>query len=504
MPRLGIGLILVTFCGCGGDASPKSSKPATPSGPAQETPAAAVPEKAEAHPVPETTAVDVDNTSPDAWSLQVDGGAKVVLPAYTISRVPVSPGRHTLKVMSGAGPVDEAEIDIGRGSTAVFNPKGIGSYLLLTVQYSDLMAGIEPDRKTFEGQRVVQGEWTSDFFGEELPETVFAGRGEKVIKSKLYKLAPKELPPGQALALLTVNANAYLPHEAKRAFKSLGGAPKSVEIRQALMNRAGSGRREMVEDACHSLVRYAGEIPEETLLKWLTEEPGGGSHQPPDCERVKGAAILLLAAGKASVLAEQLPKVPDINRMQIVAAVPETRGQTGAGLSTALECASIGVLLGLVRDHPGADDTAALLPGLEARIGAMPGEHQEKQRLTNFLLSVKSAVREKARAQGKPLAEAASGPGGGEASTRVPETGKEKGKGGASGSGSGAKAGKKPSGVAEGEKKAQAQLGLARNLAANGMRQKAIEAAEKVKQDYPDTEAAKKADALIEEWKGKE
>lgn len=334
--------------------------------------------------VPSPLVVNADNGTPNTLKLLVDGKPTAELKPYTAVKLTLNPGKHTFEFKKGDQPFDRMEATLTNGQLTVLNPGAASNYQVMTVYYVPAGTGYSraPTVKGVTGQKLVQLDGALDLFTG-LPSTLmlFNNKGSRE-RTKIIKLAPPQIPIGQACAVVGVNQRAYYQQDVLRAAKTLTAAPRSEEVAHALLAGMDSKNRLLVLTIFETIGEHAGSIPEARLVAWLTQPYGTGVAAPLGQTRVKGAAQVLLALGKSDVILAKLSDMPAVNQRDALSACGKAPPRVRRALADAAICKWSKEINPPLLHMVCADDFAvdeAFVKKVDAMIAAIPEARVKNQ-----------------------------------------------------------------------------------------------------------------------------
>jgi hypothetical protein len=229
----------------------------------------------------------VDNLSPDEWSVQIDSRPPAALPAYEFLALNLNPGIHDVVVTAASGPVDRVEVQVPASGVVLVNPKGAGSYTLLTAAYANspaagMAGGVGSEPVT--GRNVIQADYGPD---EDLPASVaIASRagGSPVLsasRTRVARTAPYPWPAPQAIKALALSSaqrgalyNADDDRQlAMNLFTSLQGQPLSESDIAMLLRELDQHEDQALAALVEALDRSRDRVPTEALLALARQAP---------------------------------------------------------------------------------------------------------------------------------------------------------------------------------------------------------------------------------------
>lgn len=263
--------------------------------------------------------VNVDNWSPEPWTVWIDGKEEGTVPPFGVYEGTVAAGRHELRIVQGAQELDRVEADVPADKVAVINPGGRASYLYMTHTYHSAGMGPPDEPVPVNGQRVV----TADCgLTSGAPEVIFVreDQGGPATRTKVFRMLPEEPSPAEAAVILTGSPWLYFGCDdgKERAIQVLLSAGVPPAVRDWLVQKIEA--REDVRETFQLAVSLGAELPEDRLTAWLTARCSqhGPTASCPDvgCEGAWALHCLgyLARVGRTGIIADQFPRLPPRTR----------------------------------------------------------------------------------------------------------------------------------------------------------------------------------------------
>ncbi len=276
---------------------------------------------------------EIDNSSPDAWEVCLDGRKVDTVKPYAILRFEITPKSHTYTIRKGAEEVDKIEAKGEAGRVTVVNPKGASSYARLSAAYSQVSVGSGgTDAQELGSPRTVN----SDFgLLASLPQSITVEQWKimglpmkadaAVTRDKLLKNVVGEIPAAKAVEMVTNCHRAFAQQHLVAAFEVLAKAPKSDEIKAALIACVDETDRALIAGKAYlALAAYEEQIPEEKLVAWFSTPPDArpNTHYENDyvfteanatagTERVKAGARIASRQNDGALLRARFGSLPE-------------------------------------------------------------------------------------------------------------------------------------------------------------------------------------------------
>ncbi len=276
-----------------------------------------VPKKKEKPPEPKnppgTAKVQVDNRTPNARTVWVNGDEKGTVKPYSYLEFEIPSGLYELKVTEGEKVIETFKGDIYRSTRS--NPKvnvlipGVSEYVIVDRDYGrtlpNLYKASRRERPVPEANLVV----VNFGLGEPSPSFVFIPPpGTRRTTSKLVRVLPQEPTTEEVIAFFAAGPYVYTDTkgDAARALPLFLSGASEEQRRELLPRCLIPEREELIAVVTPAVSKFAHELSDDVLLGWLTTPLEGKFVRVGERERMSTVVDALLSSGRGALLGENL------------------------------------------------------------------------------------------------------------------------------------------------------------------------------------------------------